>query len=134
MMPVRLASFVGNSNAAEAPRRHDDEHLLHEIGFGGERKFVAGMHEIRDPDKRTAEGAARMEFAILIGGETAPLHQRHRERIAQHQHQGGGGRGSETHRAGFARFRQHQLTSAACISEESGLAAMPISGMWKRLA
>ena len=49
-----------------------------------------------------------MEITILIGAEAAALHQRHRQRIAQHQHQRGGSGWRHTHRAGFARFGQDE--------------------------
>ena len=49
-----------------------------------------------------------MKLAILIGRETAPLHQRDGKRVAQHQHEGRRGRWRQAHRARFARLRQQQ--------------------------
>ena len=66
------------------------------------------MHDIADANEGFAERAARMEFAVLIGRETTPLHQRDRERIAQHKHQRRRRRRRKSHWAGFPGARQEQ--------------------------
>ena len=66
------------------------------------------MHQIGDTDQRAPETAAGMKVTILIGGKPAPLHQRHRERVAQYKHHGRRRRRRQPHRTGFAHQRQHQ--------------------------
>ncbi len=84
------------------------DHFAHQRIGRDERQFLARVHDVADTNELAPQRATRVEFTVLVGGEAAPFHQRHGERIAEHKHHRRGRRGRQTHRAGLLRLRQDQ--------------------------
>ena len=98
----------GHADAAQPLLGHLEDRVG-ETGVGPDQgQILAFVHQLLDPQQLAAELAARMEDGEVARGEAAPIQQRHRQRVAQGQHAGGGGRGREAHRAGLADLRQQQ--------------------------
>lgn len=80
--PDERAFGVERAHTAEAGARHHHEHFAQRRILRHQRNFVAAVHDIADANERLAQRAAGMQFAILVGGKSAPFHQRHRQRVA----------------------------------------------------
>ena len=106
MMP---ASRPPSSNTATQPKPFDVISTIASAirAFAADaRHAVAGVHDLPHMRELGPELAARMKGAEIERGEAAPLEQRDRQRIAQHElHRRRGGRGLEPVGAGLRRAR-----------------------------
>ena len=107
-MPASVPSSRDDDDAAEALGADLEDGRVHARADRHQRQALAGMHHLAHELQLGAELAARVEDPEMLGREAAPLEQRHRQRVADHELHGGRGGRREAVRACLERFGQGQ--------------------------